>query len=104
MRIRGTVVDQGDTESARDYLVRPKSSRAAAAAGKQSQVLNDPADLSQALEAAQRQIMDDPDFLTPLWRLNAVRPDEIEFWQGTESRRHERLSYRPEILANVLAK
>lgn len=94
VRIRGTVVDQGDADSARDYLARPESSRAAAAIGKQSQVLSDLADLSRALDVARQQIKDDPKFLTPLWRLNAVRPNEIEFWQGTETRLHKRLSYR----------
>ena len=94
IRIRGPVIDQGDAASARDYLARPKSSRAAAALGKQSQVLDDPEELSLAVATALGKVEADTEFVTPLWRLKAVDADEIEFWQGTATRNHQRLSYR----------
>jgi pyridoxamine 5'-phosphate oxidase len=94
IRIRGPVVDQGDAASARDYLARPESSRAAAVLGKQSQILDDPADLYPAIATALAKVKADPDFVTPLWRLKAVEADEVEFWQGTATRNHERLCYR----------
>jgi len=94
IRIRGTVIDQGDAASARDYLDRPEDSRAAAAVGKQSQTLENPDELAQALAVGQDKIVNDPGFVTPLWRLKAVKADEIEFWQGTATREHERLLYQ----------
>lgn len=94
VRIRGAVIDRGDAVGARDLLARPKSSRAGALVGRQSDVLADPGDLADALAASAARIEADPACITPLWRLNVVRPVEVEFWQGAATRRHTRLRYR----------
>jgi pyridoxine/pyridoxamine 5'-phosphate oxidase len=51
-------------------------------------------DLSEAAATALEKIQADPGFVTALWRLNAVQADEVEFWQGSATRRHQRLCYR----------
>ena len=76
------------------FLSRPKGSRLAAWASKQSS----PIASRQALEAQFEKIkhrfadgeIPQPDF----WGGYRVVPSEIEFWQGGENRLHDRFSYR----------
>ena len=75
------------------FLSRPKESQLAAWASKQSSRINS----RQALETQFAQIKEKfskgdvplPDF----WGGYRVVPEEIEFWQGGESRLHDRFSY-----------
>ena len=75
------------------FLSRPKESQLAAWASKQSSGINS----RQALETQFAQIKEKfskgdvplPDF----WGGYRVVPEEIEFWQGGESRLHDRFSY-----------
>ena len=75
------------------FVSRPKESQLAAGASKQSSRMNS----RQALETQFAQIKQKfaqgevplPDF----WGGYRVVPEEIEFWQGGESRLHDRFSY-----------
>lgn len=75
------------------FLSRPKESQLAAWASKQSSRINS----RQALETQFAQIKEKfskgdvplPDF----WGGYRVVPEEMEFWQGGESRLHDRFSY-----------
>ncbi len=75
------------------FISRPKESQLAAWASKQSSRINS----RQALETQFAQIKEKftkgdiplPDF----WGGFRVVPEEIEFWQGGESRLHDRFSY-----------
>jgi pyridoxamine 5'-phosphate oxidase len=96
VRIRGKVLDGGSEDAARDYLARPDSSRAESLAGRQSEVLDDPADLDTAFEEAIERIEADPEEVPEHWALYRLIPDEVEFWQADPNRRHLRLSYRLE--------
>ena len=49
---------------------------------------------SRASEAAWERAEQDPDAPVPSWTLYRLRPDEVEFFQGDERRRHVRLNYR----------
>ena len=76
------------------FLSRPKGSQLAAWASKQSSRINS----RQALETQFEQVKDKfskgeiplPDF----WGGFRVIPEEIEFWQGGESRLHDRFSFQ----------
>jgi len=94
VRVRGVVVEQGSQASAEDFLARPEGSRAIAILARQSEVLADAGARDAALEASLRRIQAEPGLVSEAWRLYAVRPDEVEFWQGAANRRHERLRYR----------
>ena len=96
VRVRGTVVDLGNEASAADFVARPAASRAAAMLGRQSDVLSDIEALETALAQSLRRVEAEPRIVSDLWRAYAVRPDEVEFWQGAANRRHERLRYRRE--------
>lgn len=93
VRVRGEVVYLGSDASAADFRARPVGSRAAGMLGRQSAVLDCPADLDEAYARALAEVSQNPDAVSPHWRLYAVRPDEVEFWQGASSRRHTRLRY-----------
>jgi pyridoxamine 5'-phosphate oxidase len=94
IRIRGTAVPAGSQASAADFLARPPDSRAEALIGRQSEPLDDPADLDRAFGQAQARVAADPGLIAPGWTLYALAADEAEFWQGDPQRRHVRLQYR----------
>ncbi|QGM98341.1 pyridoxine/pyridoxamine 5'-phosphate oxidase [Methylocystis parvus] len=96
VRVRGPVVDLGPKVGGADFAARPVGSRAAAMLGRQSEVLSEDAELDAALAESLRRVEAEPAAVSDLWRVYAVRIDEIEFWQGAASRRHERLRYRRE--------
>jgi len=94
IRIRGTVVPAGQQASAADFLARPPASRAEALAGRQSEPLDDLAELDRAFRQALARVSADPGLVAPDWTLYALIADEAEFWQGDLDRRHVRLRYR----------
>jgi pyridoxamine 5'-phosphate oxidase len=94
IRIRGAVVPAGQQASAADFLARPPASRAEALAGRQSEPLDDLAELDQAFRQALARVSADPGLVAPDWTLYALTADEAEFWQGDLDRRHVRLRYR----------
>ena len=94
MRLRGRILDAGAEAAARDFLARPVDARVEAFAGRQSEVLDDAADLETAADAARRRLEDQSDLVPDHWTLYHLVPDEVEFWQGDATRRHVRLRYR----------
>jgi pyridoxamine 5'-phosphate oxidase len=96
IRIRGEVTAASAERSAADFLARTPGSRAEALAGRQSEVLADPADQKAAIADAQERIAADADVVAPDWTLYGLLADEIEFWQFDQDRQHIRLRYRRE--------
>ena len=94
VRVRGRVADAGKEAAARDFLERPEASRAESWPGKQSEPLGDPAELVAAADQAAAHVADNPDEVPPHWTVYHLIADELEFWQGTPTRRHVRLRYR----------
>jgi pyridoxamine 5'-phosphate oxidase len=94
IRIRGTATPAGSAASAADFLARSPASRAEALTGRQSEPLEDPAELDEALRRAQAEITANPGLVAPDWTLYALSADEVEFWQADLQRRHIRLRYQ----------
>lgn len=93
VRVCGSVVADPREVAAADFLARPEGSRRMALTGRQSQVITDSGELDVALEQAGRDLELTPDLVPAEWTSYAVRPHEIEFWQGDSQRRHQRLRY-----------
>jgi pyridoxamine 5'-phosphate oxidase len=94
VRIVGAVAKDGLRASADDFLARPLGSRAMALTLRQSQRFYDVTELDTEIDKAHRRLKDHPDVVPAEWVSYAVRPNEVEFWQGSLDRRHWRLSYR----------
>ncbi|KAH8879112.1 pyridoxamine 5'-phosphate oxidase [Thozetella sp. PMI_491] len=93
IRLRGKAVELPDAECAQDFQARPIGSKTAAVASKQSQVLQNPDELTESLAKAREFLEANPDYVKPEWRVLAVDPDAAEFWQGSTDRLHKRLQY-----------
>lgn len=96
VRVVGTVSAAEADESARDFLMRPEAARAEALVGRQSAVLEDPADIDTAVKEQAERIAAEPGLVAPNWTLYTLQAEEVEFWQADPDRRHTRLRYRLE--------
>jgi pyridoxamine 5'-phosphate oxidase len=94
IRVSGVATSAGSGASAADFLARPPASRAAALVGRQSEPLDDPADLEVAFRQSQAAVDADPGLIAPGWTLYELTADTVEFWQADHQRRHIRLRYQ----------
>ncbi|KAI9154876.1 Pyridoxine/pyridoxamine 5'-phosphate oxidase [Paramyrothecium foliicola] len=94
IRIRGKATILPEDECARDFADRPASSKVGALSSKQSEILENEDELFRAVEKAQRHLESDPSPVLPTWRVYAVNPIVVEFWQGASSRLHKRVQYK----------
>jgi len=93
VRVRGRAVKAAEAESAHDFESRPVDSRVSAVASDQSKILPDRGALTESLAKAKMKISKDSMAGVEKWRVYAVAPDTVEFWQGEASRLHQRLRY-----------
>jgi pyridoxamine 5'-phosphate oxidase len=93
VRVRGPVELLADADSDQYFATRPRDSQIGAWASPQSEPLANRTELdSRAQEAAERfegTSVPRP----PFWGGYALRPEEIEFWQGQVARLHDRFRY-----------
>nr|WP_240163275.1 pyridoxal 5'-phosphate synthase [Mycolicibacterium sphagni] len=93
VRVVGTVVSDGAAASADDFHARPSGSRAMALTLRQSQPMPDMGELDTEITKAHHRLGAEPDYVPHEWTSYAVRPAEVEFWEGSPDRRHRRLAY-----------
>ncbi|KAM0226510.1 hypothetical protein ACHAQD_000432 [Fusarium lateritium] len=94
IRIRGKAVALPDDECEQDFADRPLSSKIAALGSKQSQVLQDVDEIEKNMDSVRREFEDNAQMALPDWKVYAVAPKTVEFWQGSKDRLHQRLQYK----------
>lgn len=91
--ISGTAEKISAMESAKYFLSRPKESQLAAWVSSQSQPLSSRQALLQKFSEMKNKMEAKEIPLPSFWGGYKVRPTTIEFWQGGESRLHDRFLY-----------
>ena len=95
VRVDGVAAPVGREETAAYFALRPRGAQVGAWASPQSSVIGSRAVLDEAVAAAQARFADastvEP---PPNWGGYRLVPEVVEFWQGRESRLHDRLRFR----------
>jgi pyridoxamine 5'-phosphate oxidase len=97
VRIEGTAARMSEDENQAYFSSRPRGSQMGAWASPQSAVVDSRAALDQSYAETSARFVGLPDGEVPVpphWGGFRVRHEVVEFWQGRQSRMHDRLRYR----------
>lgn len=94
IRIEGKVERVSAEESDAYFAARPRGSQLSACVSPQSQVVAERAVLESAIRQLEEELGQGAPPRPASWGGYRVLPDLFEFWQGQESRMHDRVQYR----------
>lgn len=93
VRLQGSITRLSASDSAIYYAQRPRGSQLGAWASAQSSVLPNRQELERRHAALETEYAGREVPLPPHWGGFCLAPEQYEFWQGRESRLHDRLRY-----------